>query len=153
MARDLILGEVPRGWSRDTSGFDRLVWTPAAVRAELDRVRDLLDLANREVGRAVADKKVSGDEWRSWSDTYKTGHKLVDRASPLWGSNVAAARQYASEAERWRELVRQRGGRSAAPEDAGKLAPPENKWSTREVALAGAGGVVALALLVSVLKR
>jgi hypothetical protein len=153
MAIDLILGESPRRWARDASGLDQLMLTPSFVRAELSRVRDLLDLTNREVSRAVADGKVSDVEWKSWSDTYRTGHKMVDSASPMWGSNVAASRQYAAEAERWRELVRSRRGKTAGPEDSGKVAPPADKWSKTEVALAGLGGVVAVTLLVSAFKR
>ena len=153
MARDLILGDVPRSWSR-CDGEDPFLWTPSAVRAELARVRGQLDLADREVRQAVADKKISPAELASWADTYREGRKFTDSASSLWGSNVSPARQLGVEAERWRTLVRQRGGKSAAPADAGKLAPPEpRKLSATHVALIGIGGVSALALLVSAVKR
>jgi hypothetical protein len=153
MSHDLLLGEVTRGWARDVSGSDQLILTPSFVRAELSRVRDLLDLTNREVSQAVADGKVGDAEWKTWSDTYRTGHKMVDTASPMWGSNVAASRQYAAEAERWRALVRSRSGKTAGPEDSGRRAPSADKWSKTEVALAGLGGVVAATLIVSAFKR
>lgn len=158
MARDLLLGSVARGWSRDSSGSDPLVWTPSAVRAELSRIRNLLDLANREVSQAVKDGKVTGPEWQSWASSYRTGHRLVDEASPMWGSNVAAARQHGAEAERWRALVRQRGGRSAGPEDSGRLAPTGGpgwlpSWLSSKALLAGAGGLVALAVVVSAVRK
>jgi hypothetical protein len=154
MAIDLILGASPRGWARDVSGDEPFLWTPSAVRTELDRARNLLDLANREVGQACSEKKLSDAERASWADTYRAGRKLTDSASSLWGSNVAPARQYATEAERWRTLVRQRGGQEFAPKDAGRRTPPEEKkMSTTQVALLGVGGVAALALLVSAVKR
>jgi hypothetical protein len=154
MAIDLILRDSPRGWARDVSGDEPFLWTPSAVRAELSRARNLLDLANREVGQAYGEKKLSDAEWASWSDTYRAGRRLTDGASSLWGSNVAPARQYAVEAERWRTLVRQRGGQAAAPEDAGRRAPPEDrKMSTVQVALLGVGGAIAAAMLVSAVKR
>jgi len=154
VARDLILGESPRGWARGTCGDDPFLWTPSAVRSEVARTRGLLDLADREVRQAAADKKVSAAELASWSDTYRAGRKFTDSASSLWGSNVAPARQLGLEAERWRSLVRQRGGAAAAPADAGKLAPPEpRRLSATHVALVGIGGVASLALLVSAVKR
>jgi hypothetical protein len=154
MARDILLGDSPRGWARDSSGDEPFLWTPSAVRAELARARNLLDLANREVGQAYGEKKLSDAEWASWSDTYRAGRKLTDGASSLWGSNVAPARQYATEAERWRALVRQRGGQAAAPEDAGRRSPPEDKRGTAaQVALLGVGVVIAAAVLVSAVKR
>jgi hypothetical protein len=154
MARDLLLGESLRHWSRGIVGDEPFLWTPSAVRAELSRARNLLDLANREVGQAYGEKKLCDAEWASWSDTYRAGRKLTDGASSLWGSNVAPARQYATEAERWRALVRQRGGQAAAPEDAGRRAPPEDKkMSTMQVALLGVGGVIAAAMLMSAVKR
>jgi hypothetical protein len=154
VAYDLILGESPRRWSRGDCGDEPFLWTPSAVRAEVARTRGLLDLADREVRQAAADKKVSAAELATWTDAYKAGRKFTDSASSLWGSNVAPSRQLGLEAERWRALVRQRGGAAAAPADAGKLAPPEpRRLSATHVALLGIGGASALALLISALKR
>ncbi len=156
MAVDLSLGSTDRRWGRDTivCGEEPLVWTPSAVRAELDRARDLLDIANREMSKAVADRKVSGDEWKAWSDTYKTSHKLVSSASPMWGSNVAIARHHAAEAEKWRDLVRQRGGQELAPRGAGRPAQQDEKaLSKREMAAIGIGGAVALAMLIKAVRK
>ena len=155
MATDLILGESSRSWSRDVSGVDPwpLVWTPSTVRAEIARARNLLDLANREVLQAVSEGKLSGAEKTSWDETYKQGRQFTDKASAWWSGNVAPARQYAAEADRWRALVKERGGKSAAPKDAGRPRPDEGKISATQVVLLGIGGATAIALLVSAVKR
>lgn len=94
---------------------DPLIWTPSAVKAELDRIRAVLDTINSEVSQAANDKKVSGDEWNQWYKVYKAGHDFVDNASTLWGSNVTAARQYEQEAGKWHTLVVQRGVAAVGP--------------------------------------
>jgi hypothetical protein len=88
---------------------DPLVWTPSAVRAELDRVRDVVDTINQEMTQARADKKITDEEWRGWFRTYQTAHKITDRGSALWGSNVLAARRHEQEAVKWRDLLKSRG--------------------------------------------
>ena len=150
MARDLILGESSRGWARGTCGDDPvLAWTPSAVRGELNRTRNLLDITNREVSQAAADGKVTPSEWQSWSEAYKTGHKFTTTASSFWGQNVAVARTHSAEASKWRELVRRRGGRQSAPADANQ--PP--KMNLEKLLLLGIGGAASLALIVKVARK
>ena len=55
MSRDVLLGESARSWSR---GDPVIVWTPSAVRAEFNRIRNHADLVNREVSQAALDGKI-----------------------------------------------------------------------------------------------
>jgi hypothetical protein len=72
---------------------DPLVWTPKAVRAELDRVRGVLDTVDAEAKQAASDARISADELKLWQDGfYKPGRAFVDSASTFWGSNALAAR-------------------------------------------------------------
>jgi hypothetical protein len=126
MAIDLVLGKTKRSWGRGELpggiGSDPLVWTPSAVRAELSRVRDVIDTINQEMSKALTDKKLSDVEWGSWFRTYQTAHKLVNKGSSLWGSNVAAARRHELEALRWRDLLQSRGAVLIGPKTMGQ--PP-----------------------------
>jgi hypothetical protein len=67
MAHDLILGKTRRNWSPQTMlGSDPLVWTPTAARAELERVRGVLDAVNEEASAAHGAGRISPAEWRAW---------------------------------------------------------------------------------------
>lgn len=136
---------------------DPIVWTPSAVKAELDRVRSVLDAINMEMSQAVTDGKLSGLEWNGWRVVYLAGHKFVDSASTLWGSNVATARQHEQEAGKWRDLIKARGAQLVAPP--GLVNPPtpgilDQLTGFNNVTLAlVVGGVVAAALLISAVKK
>jgi hypothetical protein len=127
MSIDLLLGKTRRSWCRGADhgsvGSDPLVWTPSAVRAELDRVRDVVDTINQEMSRAREEKKISDAEWRGWFRTYQTAHKLADKGSSLWGSNVLVARRHEQEAIRWRDIIRSRGASLIGPRDMGQPPP------------------------------
>jgi hypothetical protein len=111
--RRALVGEVGRG--------DPLVWTPTAVKAELARVRGVLDTINQEMSRAVTDGKVTGAEWQSWYDgPYKSGHKITDEGWSMWGSNVVAARQQEQAALKWRDLLKEKGAKTFGPADLGR---------------------------------
>lgn len=97
----------PPGFLLGASG-DPLVWTPGAVKAELNRVRISLDTVNAEVSEAAKDGRVSNQEWLLWKDFYTTSHKSVDKATTLFGSSVDSARQLEQQALRWRDLVKER---------------------------------------------
>jgi hypothetical protein len=149
MAHDLILGKTSRSWQRGpisaTSGSDPLVWTPSAVRAELDRVRDVVDTINQEMSLARSAKKLSDAEWRAWFRTYQTAHKLASRGSSLWGSNVLAARRHEQEALRWRDVIRARGSEMVGPRGMGQPPPGDvSFWQALMPVLAGglAAGLV-----------
>lgn len=151
MSIDLMLGNTKRSWGRGTTpetvGSDPLVWTPSAVRAELDRVRDVVDTINREMSRARAEKKIDDEEWRGWFRTYQTAHKLVDRGSTLWGSNVAAARRHEGEAVRWRDLIRSRGAALVGPPSLGR--PPSGGtsiWTALAPVFAGVAAALGIVL-------
>lgn len=138
---------------------DPLVWTPAAVKAEFDRVRTVLDIINKEMSQAVKDGKMTGDEWKDWFNVYNTGHKFVDTASKYWGSNVITARQHEQEAAKWRDLIKARGGKLTGPQElirpADKplldqlTAPGLNKVS----AAIAVGGIVGLGVLILAIKK
>jgi len=130
---------------------DPFIWTRSAVRGELDRIRNLLDLTNREMTQAVRDGKITGAEWSGWRDTYEAGHKFVDNASINWGSNIAPARQHAEEAIRWRDLLKSRGALLVGPADSGKT--KDTPLSTTQLALIGIGGATAAALLLTAFKK
>ena len=149
MSVDLVLGKTSRYWGRAstaTSGSDDpLVWTPSAVRAELDRVRDVVDTINQEMTQARASKKISDAEWRGWFRTYQTTHKLTDRGSALWGSNVLTARRHEQEAVRWRDLLKSRGAELVGPRDMGRPPPGGiSLWAALVPALAGAAATGAV---------
>jgi hypothetical protein len=149
MAHDLILGKTRRNWSPQSMlGSDPLVWTPTAARAELERVRGVLDAVNEEASTAHGVGRISPAEWRAWRTTYLAGHR-VTQASSLWGSNVVAARQHEQEALKWRRLVSSRGGALVGPPELGRKPEPEGfGWNLPTLALA-AGGVAALGYLLS----
>jgi hypothetical protein len=113
---------------RGLGSDDPLVWTPGAVKAELDRIRGVLDTVNAEVSAATADKKISGQEFDLWrSGVYAPAHDFVDHASTFWGSNVVAARQHEQAAGKWRDFVKARGGQLVGPPDLVKK-PPGLDW-------------------------
>lgn len=147
MAHDLIFGETRRDWSASI-GSDPLVWTPTAARAELDRVRGVLDSVDDDAAAAAAAGKLSPAELRSWRRSYAAGVKVTGSSS-LWGSNVVAARQHEQEALKWRKLVASRGAALVGPPELGR--PPEKSGlslNTTTLALA-VGGVAALGYLLS----
>ena len=148
MAHDILLGKTARDWSIGSG--DPFVWTPAAVRGELLRVLGVLDVANEEVSRGANDGRVSPAEWKQWRQTYVTSHDFLTNASPQWGSNVDVARNHEQEANKWRKLVESRGGKLQGPPDVGRGSGPLLDRMT--VALA-VGGVAAVALLVTAIKR
>lgn len=137
------------GDSRNLLGDgDPLVWTPSAVRAELDRIRGVIDTTNVEMSGAVKAGKMTGDEWNQWfHGVYEPAHKLVDDASTLWGSNVQLARQHEQAALKWRETILARG---AAPVGPGKLgrdpSPPTNPLTWLGVGAGTTGLLIALGL-------
>jgi hypothetical protein len=97
---------------------DPLVWTPSAVKAELARVRGVLDTIDAEARQAAVDKKVSSDELKLWTEgAYAPGRAFVDNASTLWGSNVMTAREHEQNAAKWRAFFEQRGAVLKAPRD------------------------------------
>jgi hypothetical protein len=155
MSVDLALGSTDRAWGRGpsaaTSGSDPLVWTPSAVRAELDRVRSVLELVQPDLLRARSLGKISEVEWRAWRRTYQTGLRLATRGSSLWGSNVVAARQHEQVALRWRELVKSRGVPLTGPEKLGR--PPEENGGRWSLLLPALAGVTAAGILVYVTRK
>lgn len=148
MAHDLILGKTSRDWSL---GLDEpLVWTPSAVKAEMMRVLGIVDAANQDASRAVTEGKITPAEWQQWRQTYLASHNYLTNASSLWGSNVAVARGHEREANKWRDLINSRGGRLQGPRNLGSQGDP--LVTPTNIALA-IGGVAALSLLVSAIKR
>jgi hypothetical protein len=152
MAYDLLLRKkTSRNWACRASimgSDDPLVWTPSAVKAEMDRIIGVLDTVNADVSIAFAEKRVSPSEWKQWRRTYETGHAFASTSSHLWGSNVVTARQHEREALKWRELVADRGGKLQGPGDLGR----SKDFPTTQVALA-VGGVAAAAFLITSLRK
>jgi hypothetical protein len=145
----------------NTSGVsgDPLVWTPSAVKAEFDRIRNVLDTINKEMSQAVTDKKMSGDEWSQWYQVYKTGHDFVDTASTYWGSNVVVARQHEQNAGKWRDIIKGRGAKMTGPSDLVKqpeqglldklTGPGLNNFS----AAIAVGGIIGVGVLILAVKK
>jgi len=151
MAYDLLSRrQRPFNWAMPTTlGADEpLVWTHSAVKAELARIRGVLDTVNSEASQAVIDKKITPSEWQQWRETYLTGHKFVNSASSFWGSNVAAARQHEKEALKWHELFAELGSKLQGPRNLGH----EEDRLTRGI-LITLGGIAATAMLISAIKR
>ena len=147
MAHDLLFGKTRRNWSASI-GSDPLVWTPTAARAELDRVRGVLDSVNDDASEAGAAGKLTPAELRSWRRTYAAGVKVTGSSS-LWGSNVVAARQHEQEALKWRRLISSRGTAIVGPPELGRR-PEGNGLGLNVTTLALAvGGVAALGYLLS----
>lgn len=145
MAHDLLLGQTRRDWG---IGSDPLVWTPTAARAELDRVRGVLDTVNDEVAAASSAGKVSPAEWRSWERTYRAGHEVTG-ASSLWGSNVVAARQHEQQALKWHDLLKSRSSTLVGPPDLGlRPEPPLRLGLNLTTAALAVGGMIGLGYLV-----
>lgn len=122
-----------------------LVWTPAAVKAELARVRGVLDAINADVSAATGKGKFTPAEWQSWRQLYEGAHHFVDTASSLWGSNAVQARDYEAQAGKWRKLVVERGQpvTGAGPRDPG----PGLGWDTKAFVLLLLGGFIVLKVL------
>lgn len=143
MARDLIFGSSSRDWSRGSNSStlgldDPLFWTPNAVRAELDRIRNFVDVVNMEMSAAVEQKKVSQSEWKAWFATYQAAHRITDKGSGLWGSNVIAARKHEEAAVLWRDLLKSRGAIQIGPGTLKKDKP----WIDTPTAILLVGGVI-----------
>jgi len=149
MAHDLIFGKTARNWS---AGYDDpLVWTPSAVKAEMLRVLGIVDAVNSDASRAVEEGKLSPEEWNQWRQTYLASHEFLTGASGLWGSNVAVARGHEKEANKWRSLIGQRGGKLQGP---GNLGPSKDPPGIDKTTIALAiGGVIAAGYFVSAVRR
>jgi len=154
MAYDLFSGEyVAKSFARASSmGDDPMIWTPAAVKAELGRILTVVDTINLEMGQAVADKKATMPEWKSWCQFYLTAHKYLTRASSFWGSNVVVARTYEHEANKWRTMLETRGVTPVGPPNQGQDKDPTAFFSPLRVGLA-IGGITAGALLLNAIKK
>ena len=143
----------------DYKSTDPLVWTPTAVKGEFDRIRNVLDTINKEASQAVTDKKITGAEWQQWFAVYQTGHKYVDTASTLWGSNVLTARQHEQEAAKWRDLFKVRGAKMTGPQDLtrapdkGMLEQLTTPGLNKVSAAIAVGGVLAVGLVVLAIKK
>lgn len=97
---------------------DPLVWTPKAVRAELDRVRGVLETVNAEAKQAAADNRISADELELWTKgVYHPGIAFVSSASTFWGSNAIAAREHEQNAGKWRAFLQNKGAALKGPGD------------------------------------
>lgn len=155
MAHDLIFGKTSRRFSRETSIGDEpvLVWTPSAVRAELSRIRNVLDTVNTEASQAVKDKQLLPAEWERWFSFYNTAHKYVTKASAYWGSNVMAARNYEAQAIKWHELIVKRGGMALGPD----MEKPTGFFGKLgfnfPTAILAAGSAVAAGYLINSIRR
>lgn len=117
-----------------------LVWTPSAVKAELARVRTVLDAVNQDVSAAAGKKAVSTEEWNNWRQLYLAAHNFVDTASTIWGSNAVQARDYEQQAGKWRDLVRSRGGAVMGPENI--VRKPVTNWDTTALVTALVAGFI-----------
>jgi hypothetical protein len=131
---------------------DPLVWTPGAVKAEMDRVIGVLDAVNSDVSSAYGEHKITDSEWKQWRQTYETGHAFARKSSHLWGSNVKVARQHEARALKWRELVAERGGKLQGPDLQGPDLRAPSDFPTAQVALA-VGGVAAAAFLITSIRK
>ena len=132
---------------------DPLIWTPGAVKAEFDRIRNVLDTINKEMSLARTNANISDDEWQAWFKVYNTGHTFVDTASTYWGSNVDVARQHEVDASKWRDILKTRGATMIGPKTMAKSKSSNAlQWDKSTAALA-VGGVVGLALLVGAAKK
>jgi hypothetical protein len=119
-----------------------LVWTSSAVKAELARVRVILDTVNQDISAASGKHQVSDDEWRQWRQLYDAAHHFVDTASTLWGSNAIQARDYEQQAGKWRDMVKSRGGTTSGPSDI--VRKPTTNWDTATIVVAAVVGLVIL---------
>jgi hypothetical protein len=120
-----------------------LVWTPSAVKAELDRVRGFLDSVNVDVSAATGAKKLTDAEWKAWRQLYEAAHKFVDDASTLWGGNAVQARDYEQQAARWRDLVQSRGVKVTGT----AARQPTTSWDTTALLTVFVVGYVAFKIL------
>ena len=132
---------------------DPLIWTPSAVKAEFDRIRNVLDTVNKEMSLARTNSNISDDEWQSWFKVYNTGHSFVDTASTYWGSNVDVARQHEANAAKWRATLKTRGATMIGPKNMDKPATTNALGWDKSTAALAVGGVVGLALLVGAAKH
>lgn len=153
MSHDLILGRHPLNWHRDDSdqigAEDPWFWTPAAIRSEMARIRNVLDTVNQEVTQATTDKIISPQEWDRWRQAYLAAHKFVTSASNMWGNNVTTARIHEEEALKWHELIIKRGGTTLGP----ALGKPKGTWLNTTTAVLAVGGIASVAYLVNAIRR
>lgn len=104
----LALGLGALAWATSRTGEPH-VWTYSAVRAELARIRRVLDTLNDDMAQALRTKLITGREWGEWSGTRRSVDRFLASASPMWGSNVRVARDHEAGLEKWRAFLRRRG--------------------------------------------
>jgi len=135
-------------------GSDPLIWTPAQVRAEMARIRGVLDAVNLDVSAAAKTKpaKITHAEWLQWEAFYKSSHKFVTDASGWSGGNVSVARELEQKAAGWRKLVQSRGAKTSGPDIASN---PDDKKSMPVWVYAGlaVGGIIAVTGLINSVKK
>ena len=85
------------------------VWTPSAARAELERVRRVLDVLADDMAQALRTKQITSREFGEWTETRRAVARFLAKASPYWGSNVRIAREQEKRLEPWRAFLRRRG--------------------------------------------
>ena len=176
MAYDLIFGKTKRNWSVSMGLDEPLVWTPGAVKAEMMRVLGIVDAVNQDASQALTIGKLTPAEWNQWRQTYLNSHTFLIKASSLWGSNVKVARLHESDAIKWRDLIASRGYKTQGPQNLGppnlgpqtdivspspdsalqsqgNIQPPSGPLFTPTNVALAVGGVAALSLLVSAIKK
>jgi hypothetical protein len=127
----------------DFAGDDPLIWTPSAVKGELDRILAVIDSVNMDVSNATKAGKISGAEWNTWYQVYLAAHNFLTSASTLWGSNVKTAREHEAEAAKWRDLVKQRGAAVQGPENLIRQNPSSGfSYWTAALILGGAAATI-----------
>ena len=154
MAIDALSGKLtPACWSRPVSslGEETRIWLPSALKAEYLRVLGILDVVNNDVSNAVADKKITADEWQQWRQGYLTAHEFLTHASSYWGSNVENAHEWEQYAVKWRNFVEARGAKTSGPHT-----EKQPEVSMTKIAVAGGlavGGALALAHLINSVRK
>ena len=160
MAYDLLFGTSSRNFgirSITAMGEDPLIWTSDSAKAELNRIRIVLDTINREMSQGVKDGIVTSPEWESWYDLYTSAHKLTTIRTffTVWKGDIMMARQQEKEALKWHNLILSRRGQNLDPagmtQKKDEPSPLDLGWNLPTMALT-ASGILTLGYLIKSIR-
>jgi hypothetical protein len=149
----IVVRAVAREGAASLTGGDPLIWTSTLVRAEMDRIRIVLDAINNDVSAAAKTGAVTHEEWENWYDFYKKSHEFVSADQGGWGGAVEQARNFEQTAAGWRDLVRSRGGKTSGPNQARAADKPVTDWNFVVKAGIGVGALIGGAALLNAIKH
>jgi hypothetical protein len=131
---------------RDEDDLGALVYTPSAIKAELDTVKAGADQLDRDITASKVRDEFK-QAWRAFLNEWRAYYKDHEGYwSHMWFAVYEKAVEYRKRVDQWREAFQTEGGRVSAP----TLTPPSDKGSgTWKWVALGAGALLVTGAVIS----